>query len=173
MVEHDKAAIIEVLNLYAFALDSHAWELFDRVFTKDIRAEFGPAGAVWSGLENFKRSFDEFHVTLTNQQHSMSGHLVHVDGDQANAFHYGSWLLVRDGAEGGPWWLGSGWYDDVLVRTADGWRIKDRIAKLVHWTGNPLVPVPVPEHHPDMQTNSLAEAVAAGRIRYYEAIKGK
>ena len=168
----DKAAVIEVLNLYAFALDSHQWSLFDRVFTDDIRAEFGPAGAVWNGLENFKRSFDMFHDTLDNQQHRMTGHLVHVDGDRANSFCYGNWILVRNDAEGGPQWVGTGWYDDVLVRTPGGWRIKDRIAKLVSWTGNPRVPVPVPEHHPDMDTNTLAEAVAAGKIRYFEAIKG-
>jgi len=42
MAEHDKAAIIEVMNLYGFALDAQQWELFDRIFTPDIKAEFGP-----------------------------------------------------------------------------------------------------------------------------------
>lgn len=171
MMEQDKAQIIEALNLYAFALDTHQWELFDRVFTDDIVAEFGPAGAVWRGLEAFKGSFDEFHVTLDNHRHSMTGHLVHIDGDTAHAFCYGDWLLVRNGAEEGTWWLGAGWYDDEFVRTERGWRIRHRIAKLIHWTGNPRVPMPVPGHRPDMETNVLAAAVAAGRVRYFEAVK--
>ncbi len=171
MAAQDKTDVIEVLNLYAFALDSHQWPLFDRVFTDDVVAEFGPAGAVWTGLENFKRSFDVFHVTLDNHRHSLSGHLVHVEGDRAYAFCYGDWLLVRDDAEDGAWWLGKGWYDDELVRTEQGWRIKHRVVRLIHWTGNPRVPVPVPEHNPDMKLHVLADAVAAGHIRYFEAVK--
>lgn len=173
MSAQDKAEIIETLNLYAFALDSHQFDLFDRVFTEDVRAEFGPAGAVWSGLANLKRTFAEFHDTLTNHMHQMIGHNVHVNGDKANSFTYGNWLLVRDGAEGGSTWLGAGWYDDELVRTPSGWRIRDRIAKLVSWTGNPLVPVPVPEHHPDMATNALSKFSEGGKIRFFEAIKSK
>lgn len=173
MSAQDKAEIIEALNLYAFALNSHQFELFDRVFTDDVRAEFGPAGAVWSGLANLKRTFLEFHDTLTNHMHQMMGHVVHVNGDKANSFTYGNWLLVREGAEGGSSWLGSGWYDDELVRTPNGWRIRDRIAKLVSWNGNPLVPVPVPEHHPDMGLNVLSKFAASGKIRFFEAIKAK
>ena len=171
MSQFDKVEIKDVLSLYAFALDSHQFDLFDLVFHEDVRAEFGPAGAVWHGRDNLKRTFDEFHVTLTNHQHQMMGQVVHVDGDKANAFSYGNWLLVREGAEGGSSWLGTGWYDDELVRTEDGWRIKDRIAKLVSWTGNPRVPVPVPEHHPDMGLNILSEYCDAGKIRFLEALK--
>ncbi len=173
MAEYDRTEIVQVLNLYGFALDSHQFELFDLVFTEDVRAEFGPAGAVWHGLANLKRTFDEFHTTLDNHQHQMIGQVVHVDGDKANAFSYGNWLLVRDGAEGGSSWLGTGWYDDELVRTAGGWRIRDRIAKLVSWTGNPRVPGPVPEHNPDMNKNILSKACEAGAVRFFEAIRAK
>ena len=173
MSDHDKAAIIEVLNLYGFALDAHQWDLFDRVFTTDVTAEFGPAGAAWKGLENFKRSFADFHETLDNHQHTMMGHLVHVAGDKANAFSYGTWLLVRESAEGGTTWTGNGWYDDELVRTEHGWRIRHRVCKLVAWTGNPAVPEPHQEHDPDMRTNNLREHVDAGKIAYLNAIKNK
>ena len=171
MVEHDKAAIIEVLNLYGFALDAHQWNLFDRIFTEDVTADFGPAGAKWSDLANFKRSFAEFHDTLDNQQHAIIGHLVHVDGDTAHAFSYGNWLLVREAAKGGPSWLGTGWYDDDLVRTERGWRIRRRVCRLVSWTGNPLVPVPNAEQTPDMKMNVLREYCDAGNIGFLKAIQ--
>lgn len=170
MVEHDKAAIIEVLNLYAFALDARQWDLFDRVFTADVVVDLGPAGASWSDLTNFKRSFAEFHMTLDNHQHTMMGHLVHVDGDTAYAFCYGNWLLVRDAAKGGPSWLGTGWYDDVLVRTDRGWLIQKRTCRLLSSTGNPRVPEPNAEHRPNMSPNLLYSYAEGGRIGYLGAI---
>lgn len=171
MSEHDQASITEVLNLYGFALDAHQWDLFDLVFTEDVIAEFGPAGAGWTGLDNFKRSFAEFHSQLDNHQHTMMGQLVHVDGDKAYAFSYGNWLLVRESAEDGSTWTGTGWYDDELVRTEHGWRIQRRVCRLVSWTGNPSVPEPNGEHDPDMQTNALREHSEQGKIGYLNAIK--
>lgn len=169
----DKAAIIEVLNLYGFALDARAWELFDRVFSEDVVADFGPAGAQWTGLVDFKRSFAEFHDTLDNHQHTMMGHLVHVDGDKANAFSFGNWLLVRESAQDGSRWFGTGWYDDELVRTDRGWRISHRVCRLISWTGNPYVPIPNAEHRPDMATNTLNHDRAAGKIRFFNALMAK
>jgi ketosteroid isomerase-like protein len=173
MADQDKVAIIEALNLYGAALDAQQWDLFDRVFTKDVTADFGPAGAAWSGLENFKRSFAEFHSRLDSHQHTMMGHLVHVNGDKANAFSYGNWLLVREAAKGGPTWLGTGWYDDELVRNGAGWRIRRRVCRLMSWSGNPLVPVPDNEHKPDMKTTVLREHVEAGKVAYFLAITAK
>ena len=169
----DKTAIIELLNLYGFALDAHAWDLFDQVFAQDVVAEFGPAGNAWVGLEEFKRSFAEFHATLDSHQHTMMGQLVHVDGDTANAFAYGNWLLIRNDAEDGATWTGTGWYDDELVRTEAGWRIKHRVCRLQGWTGNPFVPVPNAEHRPDMQLNVLKDHAEAGRVAYLTAVRGR
>lgn len=173
MVENDKAAIIEVLNLYGLALDARRWDLFDRVFTDDVTAEFGPAGAAWHGLTAFTRSFGEFHDRLDSHQHTMMGQLVHVEGDKANAFSYGNWLLVREAAEGGPTWQGTGWYDDELVRTDRGWRIQRRVCRLMSWTGNPAVPEPDGEHNPDMHTNALHQHSEAGAIEFLKAIEAK
>jgi hypothetical protein len=174
MTEYDdKAEILEILNLYGFALDAHQWQLFDRIFTQDVIAEFGPAGHAWKGLTDFKRSFGEFHDRLDSHQHTMMGQVVHVDGDTANAFSYGNWLLVRNSAEGGPSWLGTGWYDDILVKTVEGWRIAHRICRLQSWSGNPLVPVPDGEHNPDMTVNVLSEHADEGRIAFLKAIEGK
>ena len=173
MVEHDKAEIIEALNLYAFALDAQQWDLFDRVFTEDVTADFGPAGALWTDLATFKRAFAAFHDTLDNQQHQMMGHLVRVDGDRAHAFSYGNWLLVREAAEGGTSWLGTGWYDDELVRTAQGWRIKRRVCRLMSWTGNPSVPQPNIGQAPDMQTHKLRQHCEEGKVGFLRAIMAR
>jgi len=170
MVEHDKGDIIEVLNLYAFALDAQQWNLFDLIFTEDVTADFGPAGALWTDLVSFKRAFAAFHSTLDNQQHQMMGHLVHVEGDTAHTFTYGNWLLVREAAEGGSSWLGTGWYDDELVRTNRGWRIKRRVCRLVSWTGNPAVPEPNIGQVPVMTTHVLSSHCEEGKVGFLKAI---
>jgi hypothetical protein len=164
MTIEDKVEIVDVLNLYGLALDAHRWDLFDLVFTKDVVAEFGPAGAAWRDLEVFKSAFAEFHRTLDSHQHTMMGHVVKVDGDTAHAFSYGNWLLVRHAAEGGPTWLGTGWYDDTLVKTEAGWRIDHRVCRLQSWSGNPLVPEPTGDQNPDMNLNVLHRASDAGQI---------
>ncbi len=33
------------MNLYGFALDARAWDLFDLIFTEDVEAVFGPLDA--------------------------------------------------------------------------------------------------------------------------------
>lgn len=173
MVENDKAAIIELINLYGIAVDTLRFDLLDRVFTQDVHMELGPAGAVWSGLAKIKYAFADFQKTLDNHQHLMSGHLVHVDGDKAYAFTYGTWLLVREAAKGGSQWQGRGWYDDELVRTEDGWRIQRRTCRLLSWTGNPLVPEPAYEQTPIMTTHVLRDHAEAGKIGFLRAISKK
>jgi hypothetical protein len=177
MTDHeDKAEIIEILNLYGFALDARAWDLFDRVFTDDVHAEFGPAGAGWKGLNEFKASFAEFHARLDSHQHTMMGQVVHLDPNdpnKANAFSYGNWLLIREAAEDGSTWLGTGWYDDEIVRTDQGWRIQHRVCRLQSWSGNPSVPEPHKEHQPDMHLNSLNRHADEGRIAFLTAITAK
>lgn len=172
-VLQDKAEIIEVINLYGIALDAHAWDLLDDVFTEDVHAEFGPAGAVWKSVGALKFAFKDFHETLTNHMHTMTGSCVHVDGDKANAFTYGDWLLSRDSAVGGPDWVGRGWYDDELVRTKNGWRISSRVCRLLSWTGNPNVPEPAYEQRPVMTTHTLRSHHEAGKIKFFQAIARK
>jgi hypothetical protein len=172
-IHHDKAEIVEILNLYGVALDARRWDLFDLVFAEDMIAEFGPAGAAWNGLPEFKASFAEFHALLDSHQHTMMGHVVRVDGDRANAFSYGNWLLVRNAAVGGTTWLGTGWYDDELIRTEAGWRIKHRVCRLMSWSGNPAVPEPHNEHNPDMNLNVLHTASEAGKINFLNAMTVK
>lgn len=173
MSHNNKVEIIEVLNLYGFALDARQWDLFDRIFTEDVVMDLGPAAVAWADRAEFKQGFKNFHETLDNHQHTMMGQLAHVVGDKAYAFSYGNWLLVREAAEGGPAWMGTGWYDDELVRVDGSWKIKRRVCRLLSWTGNPRVPEPNGDQNPDMNMNSLYQACEAGEIGYFKAIQQK
>lgn len=132
MSERDEAAIVRTLNLYALAMDTQRWDLFDRIFTPDVDADYADP-AHWRDLESFKRDFAAYHTPFDSTQHVMMNHLVEVKGDLANSFVYSTWLLIKQGTEGGDHWQGTGWYDDLLVRTADGWRIKKRTCRVLWW----------------------------------------
>ncbi|MBZ9685221.1 nuclear transport factor 2 family protein [Clostridium estertheticum] len=173
MSNNDTTEIIQIINLYGLALDSHSWDLMPEIFTEDVIADFGPAGALWVGVEKLTYAFKIFHETLDNHMHTMYGHVVHVEGDKAHAFTYGDWLLVRDLAEGGPSWLGRGWYDDELVRTEKGWRISKRVCRLASWSGNPSVPQPSYEQHPVMDTFVVRKFREEGKLETLKVISAK
>ena len=168
----DKEAIRELVNLYGLAVDSQRWDLFDRIFTDDIDADYSET-AHWRDLASYKRDFAAFHDPFDSTQHCMMNHLVNVDGDTAQALTYGTWRLVRKAVDGMPLWDGSGWYDDELVRTSDGWRISTRVCRIVWWVGNPQVNETIPGVKFELDTSVLRREDEAGKVRYLNAIAGK
>ncbi len=170
MSHEDTTSIIQLINLYGFAVDSQRWHLFDRIFTKDVEADFSET-AHWFDLESFKNDFGAFHDPFDTTQHCMMNHLVDVNGDTAQAFTYGTWRLVRKAADGNSLWDGSGWYDDDLVRTTEGWRIQHRTCRIAWWVGNPLVNEALPGVKFELQTTVLRHDGDAGNVRYLNRIE--
>lgn len=168
----DRSEIINVLNLYGYAMDSQAWDLFDRIFTPDAHVVFSDAPETgWTSLDAFKRDFAAQHETLDRTQHAMSGHIVNVQGDTANAITYGIWRLIKNGTIGGDYWEGIGWYDDVLVRTTSGWRISERMCRTVSWSGNVRVIETVPGVQFDLPVDSMRQVREADDCRFANSLK--
>lgn len=165
MASEDIVSIINLINLYGLAMDSQRWDLFDQIYTSDVDADFG-GPSHWTSLNQFKSDFEAFHTPFDATQHVMSGHVVEVAGDTAKAFTYGYWRLMRRGLDGGDFWEGSGWYDDTLVRTKDGWRIKKRVCRVTWWDGNPIVQEVFPEVKFSMTTTSPRTEERAGRLGF-------
>ncbi len=170
MAHQDIIEITQLINLYGFAVDSQRWELFDRVFTEEVEADFSEP-AHWYDRESFKRDFGAFHEPFDSTQHTMMNHLVDVQGDRATAFTYGTWRLVRKATDGNPLWDGSGWYDDVLVRTEQGWRISHRVCRIVWWVGNPRVNETIPGVAFELDTSVLRREIDAGRVSYFNSLQ--
>lgn len=168
MSDHDTSAIVNVINLYGLAMDTQRWDLFDRIFARDVDVDFGPSSS-WKDLAAFKSDFATYHAPFDSTQHVMTNHVVDVSGDSAHAFTYGLWRLIRRGMEGGDFWEGTGWYDDTLVRTAEGWRIKHRVCRLVWWGGNVLVNQPIPGVSFDSKSFALRGEAARGAVGFVNA----
>ena len=58
--DSDVVAITQLVNLYRLAVDSQRWELFDRIFTTDVDADYGVTSH-WTDREQFKSDFAAFH----------------------------------------------------------------------------------------------------------------
>lgn len=168
MTARDRDEIMNLINLYALAVDTQRWALFKQVFTPDVDADFG-SGVHWRDLETYMRDFAAFHDPFDATQHTMSNHQVTVNGDRANAMTYGHWRLIRD-VPGGNMWEGAGWYDDQLVRTDAGWRINKRVCRVIWWGGNNAVREITPDTKFDDPSISLRGEGDAGNVAYLNAI---
>jgi hypothetical protein len=165
----DREDIVERINLYGLAMDTRRWDLFDRIFTEDVDADYG-ATSHWTDCASFKRDFGAFHELFDATQHVMTNHLVTVSGDKANSHTYGMWRLIRHAAGDPPVWDGTGYYDDTWTRTPAGWRIARRVCRVVYWTGNPKVQTPMPDIEFQLDLVSLFREGEAGRLDYLQAI---
>lgn len=170
MSGQDTVEIISTINLYPFAVDSLVFELFDQIFTEDAFVDFG-GPAQWSDLASLKRDFIAIHQPFRATQHKTGNHRVLVRGDEANALSYVHACFVREVGGGGDVYEARGWYDDTLVRTAEGWRISRRIARNVAATGNEKVLQTMPGVTVDLTFDSLSVEAAAGRVAYFEALR--
>jgi hypothetical protein len=164
---NDIIEIISLVNLYAIAVDTRRWDLFDEIFTSDVHADFG-GGAKWSDLPSLKRDFAVVHQPFEATLHVNTNHQVVVHERQANCISYVHGRFTRQ-VPGGTLFESCGWYDDVLVQTPEGWRIKARSCRSVWAGGNPVVLQTMPGITGEQQLDSLSREAAAGRIAYLDA----
>ena len=59
----DREEIIQLINLYGFAMDTQRWDLFDRIFTEDCDADYGPTSH-WTDRARFKDALKEGEGTV-------------------------------------------------------------------------------------------------------------
>jgi hypothetical protein len=154
-----------LVNLYGLAVDTQRWELFDKIFTEDVLADYSKS-ATWTDLVTFKRDFAVYHAPFDGTQHTMTNVLWNFQQDTARMVTYGHWRLIRYGLGGGDFWEGQGWYEDELVRLDVGWRIKHRVCRIVWWGGNPQVNETVPGVKFELGVTSLRRETEEGRFKF-------
>jgi hypothetical protein len=168
MNTEDYLACYRLITVYALGVDTQRFDLFDEVFTDDCVVEFGNT-TKFSGLAPFKKDFAAYHAMFDGTQHTMSNFTVDFHGDTAQAVTYAHWRLIRHGLGGGEFWEGQGWYDDKIVRTPKGWRIKHRVCKIVWWGGNPTVNAPNAGVSFDLPVTSFRANCDEGKFGWLKA----
>ena len=164
----DIVEIISVINLYPIAVDTRRWDLFDQVFTSDAQTDFG-GGARWTDLASLKRDFAVVHAPFEATQHVTTNHQVIGNEREANCISYVHGRFIRQ-VPGGNMFESAGWYDDALVRTPTGWRIKVRNCRSLWTGGNPKVLQTMEGVTGEQQFDSLSRDAAAGKLGFLQAL---
>jgi hypothetical protein len=122
----DKEAIRELFSEYCFRMDEFRFAELGALFTADgewiapyARAR-GPAEIAALMARNIPAEPKRKHFVMNT--------LIELDSDRATART--SYLVVLQAAGAGLMPSVAGTYEDVLVRTPDGWRFRER--RLIH-----------------------------------------
>lgn len=126
----DREAIRDVILRYARNVDRRDWGGLAGCFTPDVSGNFG---GQWrdnrEDLIAFISGVEYFHTT----QHMMGNSFIEVDGDTASLESYA--MLTHHGVndDGSEWQFNpsGGRYVEKLVRTSEGWKIRQRAGEPV------------------------------------------
>lgn len=121
--------IVDLLNRYATGIDRRDWDLFRTCFTPDVVCDYGDIGQ-WNGVEEITAFMQEVHTGPS--MHRLTNYVIDIDGDRATARTYVQALVLGPDSQSGVDAIG--YYDDVLVRSEDDWRIASRTFTAVRVT---------------------------------------
>jgi 3-phenylpropionate/cinnamic acid dioxygenase small subunit len=123
----DRLAIQDLIGRYAVVLDNGDFDGLDAIFTEDAVIDFATFGGPVGNLKEIKTFLGNSLPFFARTQHMMGLPLIDVDGDTAHARTSCNNPMISTKPDGttSVWLIGL-WYDDDLVRTADGWRFSAR-----------------------------------------------
>jgi ketosteroid isomerase-like protein len=114
--------IFDLTVKYASAIDGQRYDALTEVFTGDAVIDYGEVGR-WTGGAEIADFMERAHTFAAHTMHRMTNQAIAVAGDTATVRTYvDALILLSDGTGVNP----VGYYDDVAVRTPDGWRISSR-----------------------------------------------
>src|SRR5262245_45992906 len=120
--------VADLLIRYATALDRRDWALLRSCFTDDCVADYGGVGR-WSGADEITEWMRKTHDPLGHSLHRITNQAVAASGDSVTARSYVDVIVLGpDNARGAQ---ACGYYDDVVVKTKDGWKIARRTYTMV------------------------------------------
>jgi SnoaL-like domain len=119
----DRLAIQDLIARYAVVIDNRDFDALDRLFTSDATIDFSTFNGPIGDLTEIKAFLGASLPFFTRSQHMMGLPLIDLDGDTAHARTSCNNPMISEKPDGrtSVWLIGL-WYDDDLVRTADGWR---------------------------------------------------
>ncbi|MFI5044258.1 MAG: nuclear transport factor 2 family protein [Acidimicrobiales bacterium] len=121
--------VADVLVRYATGIDRRDWTLFRTCFTDDCEADYGDIG-VWTSAEAITDWMAQMHAPCGHTLHRITNIAVSsTSGGVAARCYVDALVMAPDGQTGTR---ASGWYDDELVDTDEGWKIARRRFTMVH-----------------------------------------
>ena len=127
-MDADKEQIAEVLIRYATGIDSKDWPLLRSCWTDEIDVDYQQLGR-FTSADALTDVMRQLHENMGPTYHRMSNMVIAVDGDRATVRSYVQAVLMLQPNDSTNWVDALGHYDDVFVRTPDGWRISERVSR--------------------------------------------
>ena len=123
----DRLDIDDLGTRYATAVDTRDWDLYRTCFTADAIIDYTAAGGIRGGVDEITAWLDTALANFTHTIHYVTNRAVTLDGDHARGrlAYYNPMGLGDD-----KLLVAAGYYNDDYVRTADGWRISQRVEDL-------------------------------------------
>jgi 3-phenylpropionate/cinnamic acid dioxygenase small subunit len=124
----ERLEIDDLLTRYATAVDDKDWDLYRSCFTEDAFIDYTSAGGIKGNLKEVRDWLAKTMPMFRMTQHVVCNREIQIDGDKATARSaFYNPMGFPDGEEGMKLFFDGGYYNDKLVKTADGWRIRERI----------------------------------------------
>ena len=130
----DERQVIDVINRYAYALDSGNWPLLRTVWADDVDADFG-TGDTWDSGDSLNEFMANFHTGLKTMH--MNGNYVIDDAGPGKAkgrTYVRARLFKPDGTLQLRF---AGWYDDEFGKIDGKWRITKRKVTTIEFEPGP------------------------------------
>jgi hypothetical protein len=138
----DRIEIDDLITRYATAVDTKDWALYRTVFTDDAVIDYTSAGGIRGSLGEVVEWLSHALKLFPMTQHLITNRHVVLEGDTASGRSYYYNPLGRPDGKGAMQLLFfGGYYNDRFRRTADGWRIAERIEETA-WVDGTLPGAP-------------------------------
>ena len=132
----DRLEIQDLMARYCQTIDRGDWSGFRAVFAPDAQLDSTAFGGPEGNVETVLTAIQTALAPAVASHHMVSTVTIDLDGDRAagrSAAQVSIALAMPNGGEDTI--FSSLWYDDVFLRTADGWRIESR-RQVRAWTFN-------------------------------------
>ena len=134
----DRLEIQDLLARYCHALDQQDWTAFRQLFAENAQLDFTAFGGPAGDLDALIAFLKPILAGLISSHHAVSTMAIErvEDGRSAQVRSTAQVAMTMALADASEHTYFSGlWYEDLLERTAEGWRIKTR-TQVRAWTFN-------------------------------------
>jgi hypothetical protein len=124
----DRLEIQDLMNTYATAIDTKNFDDLDKVFTPDAYIDYRAMGGIDGRFPEVKAWLAQVLPNFSTYYHMVGNVAIKVTGDTATSkiICFNPMQMDLEGGSKQTMFLGL-WYIDKFVRTADGWRMCERV----------------------------------------------
>jgi 3-phenylpropionate/cinnamic acid dioxygenase small subunit len=134
----DRIEIHDLLVRYSHAIDTRNFDALDEVFTPDAVIDYSAMGGAKGTLPEIKQWLAKAMAQFSGFQHMIANSMIELRGDEATGHTMCHNPMVMPTKDGGTHVFYCGlWYNDKLVRTPKGWRIRERVEESCYFHNLP------------------------------------